>query len=857
MEAGWQPREREDDFFRILAREETRRELVQDIGLTGIVYGPWSSYTYTEFRDKVPPEFKLRNYPDLCHCVGCEFPQQGWPVALALTHGREPISVRPQMFWAMLDQGEQCTDVLGCYSEGVSDDVNKFVALIAAWEGCGGGEGGGRGAEAAAASSCFLEESGLFDLGGDATELRKTKPALFEGLLEYCRFLCFLWDAEVAEKMCTLLFDLERKDWLESKKTDGIFAPAPTASTSAGTSTTGTSSSSRTRTSTTFRDFEDVVRPFLDKAPRTTLVLNWRMSMLKLRVYYDELVCRRAAAMLNYKQDHHINIKQHDRLLSVASEASSTTASGVSSTTSYGSETSRTTSSSCTFTEKPLPVSRTELTGKSWRKQATALAGEDLVGGEVVRTNKSRTAEDVVLTGEVVVEEEEDHRKFSNSLYTGTIIPTAEDRLHSANALYAEVLALSYLLYAQIGYQTSVVLGGQHRQRGAFADLFWTGGVFYNADKNPSLILATHPDCTCHAYLSVGENWENFALFDLSKTTAGRSSTRIISSTSNSRTNGGSTTASMIQFAGAGNSNSSSKNREGLTPVFVVPPRTSTNCSGGNSKNSSAAAPSTTLSTTHDSVRNAIVDQMYYSMTYETIASDHDKIAAQLLPRLRHSCLRWGSIVWPTARALFCLDLEQITFAAGRAAASRDGPTAATTSVDNRAPGEEVSNKKGIMPKTSLSLAITYIGKDAITLGGDWEELGRDTLPTRCVLKRVGAAGRKNDQKTTGSSADNSGQQVLEDHEEQLEVVSILHDFLELETTTTITCKLPDSIFEDEINQSDDIGSKKQFLIEMEVKNTKDISFCAIPMPIAEIAVVEVVGASDNSMIVKKISSKM
>ena len=48
--------------------------------------------------------FKMRNYPDLCHCVGSEFAMQAWPVHLALTHGREPITIRPQFFWQMCAQ---------------------------------------------------------------------------------------------------------------------------------------------------------------------------------------------------------------------------------------------------------------------------------------------------------------------------------------------------------------------------------------------------------------------------------------------------------------------------------------------------------------------------------------------------------------------------------------------------------------------------------------------------------------------------------------------------------------------------------------------------------------------------------
>ena len=51
----------------------------------------------------------------------------------------------------------------------------------------------------------------------------------------------------------------------------------------------------------------------------------------------------------------------------------------------------------------------------------------------------------------------------------------------SITHLYARVISLCSVLYEQIGYQTSIGLAGQHRQRGAYIDLAWTplGDVHY------------------------------------------------------------------------------------------------------------------------------------------------------------------------------------------------------------------------------------------------------------------------------------------------------------------------------------------------------------------------------------------
>ncbi len=104
--------------------------------LTGIVYGPWVHYngSLESFRKAIPSRYPLRRYPDITHCVRCQYPVNEWDSAFAFTLGREPINPRPVeqayihnlfMDWA-----------IGAltYSEGVHDDVNKFIWSERLWD---------------------------------------------------------------------------------------------------------------------------------------------------------------------------------------------------------------------------------------------------------------------------------------------------------------------------------------------------------------------------------------------------------------------------------------------------------------------------------------------------------------------------------------------------------------------------------------------------------------------------------------------------------------------------------------------------------------------------------------------------
>jgi hypothetical protein len=113
-----------EDFLNILKTEPQ--------WLNGVVYGPWVRVPLPELRARMPKRYPIRRYPDITHSIHSEYPVPGWDVAYAVTQARETINPRPQ------DQAKifrlTSPDSAGfiTYSEGVNDDVNKFV-----WSGLG------------------------------------------------------------------------------------------------------------------------------------------------------------------------------------------------------------------------------------------------------------------------------------------------------------------------------------------------------------------------------------------------------------------------------------------------------------------------------------------------------------------------------------------------------------------------------------------------------------------------------------------------------------------------------------------------------------------------------------------------
>ena len=100
--------------------------------LDGVVYGPWTRVTIEELRAKLPSRYPIRYYPDITHSVHCEYPVPDWDVAYAVTEARETINPRPLDYSRIFRHIMPSTIGFITYSEGVNDDVNKFV-----WSGLG------------------------------------------------------------------------------------------------------------------------------------------------------------------------------------------------------------------------------------------------------------------------------------------------------------------------------------------------------------------------------------------------------------------------------------------------------------------------------------------------------------------------------------------------------------------------------------------------------------------------------------------------------------------------------------------------------------------------------------------------
>jgi hypothetical protein len=102
--------------------------------LEGVVYGPWTTISLDEVRRRLDSKYRLRRYPDICHCLGCQYPVDKWDRALSQFHGREPVCPRPTAMRHIHNKYAPLTDGFVTYSDGVNDDFNKFLWSALAWD---------------------------------------------------------------------------------------------------------------------------------------------------------------------------------------------------------------------------------------------------------------------------------------------------------------------------------------------------------------------------------------------------------------------------------------------------------------------------------------------------------------------------------------------------------------------------------------------------------------------------------------------------------------------------------------------------------------------------------------------------
>lgn len=113
------------EFYRILRTD-------QPAWLTGVVFGPQIRSSLADLRRAVPSRYPIRHYPDITHTRQCQYPVPDWDLAHAVTSAREPINPRPVDQTIIFRLLQPLTMGFLTYSEGVNDDVNKFL-----WSGLG------------------------------------------------------------------------------------------------------------------------------------------------------------------------------------------------------------------------------------------------------------------------------------------------------------------------------------------------------------------------------------------------------------------------------------------------------------------------------------------------------------------------------------------------------------------------------------------------------------------------------------------------------------------------------------------------------------------------------------------------
>jgi hypothetical protein len=102
--------------------------------LDGVVFGPQVETTLANLRKKVPNKYPIRQYPDITHCLSCQYVVPNWDRAFSRTEGREPINPRPRAYAKIFTDLQQYSIGFLTYSEGCNDDLNKIVWSCLGWE---------------------------------------------------------------------------------------------------------------------------------------------------------------------------------------------------------------------------------------------------------------------------------------------------------------------------------------------------------------------------------------------------------------------------------------------------------------------------------------------------------------------------------------------------------------------------------------------------------------------------------------------------------------------------------------------------------------------------------------------------
>lgn len=95
--------------------------------LGGVVFGPHVDETLPELRRRVPQRYPICRYEDITHNYHCQYPVAEWDIAFAMTIGREGCNPRPKAHKHIHNALAPYAVGNISYSEGINDDVNKFI----------------------------------------------------------------------------------------------------------------------------------------------------------------------------------------------------------------------------------------------------------------------------------------------------------------------------------------------------------------------------------------------------------------------------------------------------------------------------------------------------------------------------------------------------------------------------------------------------------------------------------------------------------------------------------------------------------------------------------------------------------
>jgi hypothetical protein len=106
----------------------------QPTWLDGVAFGPQVETTLANLRAEVPSRYPIRNYPDITHTRGCQYPVPDWDKAYSQTEGREIINPRPEFYTKIFRDTQQYAVGFITYSEGCNDDFNMVLWNCLGWD---------------------------------------------------------------------------------------------------------------------------------------------------------------------------------------------------------------------------------------------------------------------------------------------------------------------------------------------------------------------------------------------------------------------------------------------------------------------------------------------------------------------------------------------------------------------------------------------------------------------------------------------------------------------------------------------------------------------------------------------------